>query len=376
MSSAVLTPPHIDLALFHRMLDTDDDIPLVELVDRAGHISRGLRFLVMTVLQRDGIVGTGSADELRRLAERTTFYRKIADACGALGARPVKGPALADWYPDDLPRPMNDLDLAVPDEATLWRVVGAIVEGHRPTTMDVTVFGGRPRHFFVSLAWPGADPLLDRDLRIEISTCALLGDNAAVPFRAELPADPVAAALLGVAEERFQRPLNAKDAVDAIMVLTPGHTPDLPLLVRESARLRLAPELLELLDLTRSATDLLDHLPREFRTGLEAAATHEQERRDEWHRHNSPVPAGPERDFDGEWIRMALEAPRSTVYGMQLTSLNEGVRANRDPRRAVVHDFGAGFLLLTPAADFLLVPGGKVGQDLYDGAMTALTALG
>ncbi|MGW3464495.1 hypothetical protein ACWDE9_35120, partial [Streptomyces olivaceoviridis] len=154
-------PPHLDLAFFHRLLDVDERDPAVELLSKAREVSRGLGYLVMAAAARDGVVGTGSADELRRMRLRLDFYAEVLRHCRPLGARAVKGPALAVWYPADLPRPMNDLDLVVPDEAALWRTVGAVIDAFGPRTMDVTVFGGEPRHFLVALAWPGLDPLLD-----------------------------------------------------------------------------------------------------------------------------------------------------------------------------------------------------------------------
>ncbi|WAZ25063.1 hypothetical protein STRCI_006530 [Streptomyces cinnabarinus] len=357
-----MTAPTVDLAFFRRLFDLHEDESPRAVVEAAGRISPATRMLVVTAAVREGVIGTGSADEVRRLAERTAFYSRLRRTAEPLGARPVKGFALAPWYPDDLPRPMNDIDLVVPDRTALWRVVGALAAEYGPTEMDLTMFGAEGRHFLVTLSWPAADPLLDYDPRVEIFTCALTGDGGAVPLRPRLPDDPVAAGLLAVAEERFERPFNAKDLVDVMMTLTPERDVDIPRLARLADEFRLAPELLELLrqwaDVDPEGAARLDALFKD----LDPAAVREVRRREEWLSEDTG-PSGP-------------DDPRTLHYGMRLTPVAPGPRPGRAPEAAEPYGFEAGSLLLTPVADFLLVPGELVAPALYEAALTALADLG
>ncbi|MEU9986947.1 hypothetical protein AB0E10_09110 [Streptomyces sp. NPDC048045] len=352
-----------DLAFFRRLLDLHEEATPYETVTAAGRVSQAFRALVMTAAAREGVIGTGSADELRRRAERTAFYARVQRSCEPLGARPLKGLSLAAWYPDDLPRPMNDLDLVVPDTAALWRVVGALVADYGPREMDLTVLDGEARHFVVALSWPGADPLLDYETRVEILTCALTGDQGAVPLRPGLPQDPLAAGLLAVAEERFQRPFNGKDVVDVMMALAPGRTLDLPLLARTADEFSLAPELGELLELFAGTEQDTAHLPSGFGTlvtALAEASSRELRRRENWRqRHSAADPAD----------------PGPLRHGMRLTPVEPGPRPHRATDAATLHAFDGGTLLLTPVADFLLVTGALVDPALYDAATRALPAV-
>ncbi len=299
---------------------------------------------------------------MRRRAERTAFYARVQHSCEALGARPLKGLSLAAWYPDDLPRPMNDLDLLVPDTAALWRVVATLVAEHAPREMDLTVLDGEARHLLVALSWPGADPLLDYESRVEILTCALTGDQGAVPPRPSLPADPLAAGLLAVAEERFQRPFNGKDVVDVMMALAPGREVDLPLLARSADEFNLAPELMELLQLFAGTAPDAAHLPSGFGTltaALAEASSRELRRREEWRQ--GQAADTPDRG--------------SLRHGMRLTPVEPGPRPHRAANTATLHPFDGGTLLLTPVADFLLVTGALVDPALHDAATSALAAV-
>ncbi|MFE5220328.1 MULTISPECIES: hypothetical protein [unclassified Streptomyces] len=362
------TLPVPDLALFRRLLDLHEDATPYEVVTAAGRVSQAYRALVMTAAAREGVVGSGSADELRRRAERTAFYARVQDRCAALGARPLKGLSLAAWYPDDLPRPMNDLDLVVPDTATLWRVVGALVAEYAPQEMDLAVLDGEARHLAVALSWPGADPLLDYETRVEILTCALTGDEGAVPRRPVLPEDPLAAALLAVAEERFQRPFNGKDVVDVMMALAPGRPLDLPLLARAADAYHLAPELAELLELYAGAVQVPGpgsardpgRLPSGFHpllATLGEASVRELRRREDWR---------------GERGTATAPGAGALRHGMRLTPLESVPRPHRRAEAAGLHPFDGGSLLLTPVADFLLVTGAVVDPALYDAAKSAL----
>ncbi|MFF9769074.1 hypothetical protein ACF1GT_21125 [Streptomyces sp. NPDC014636] len=352
--------PVPDLAFFRRLLDLPEDATPYEVVTGAGRVSQAFRALVMTAAAREGVIGTGSADELRRRAERTAFYARVQRRCEPLGARPLKGLSLAAWYPDDLPRPMNDLDLVVPDTAALWRVVTTLVAEYAPREMDLTVLDGEARHLVVALSWPGADPLLDYETRVEILTCALTGDQGAVPLRPRLPHNPLAAGLLAVAEERFQRPFNGKDVVDVMMALASGHERELPLLARTADEYHLAPELSELLELFAGTVPDAGRPPSGFGTLLTAlaeASARELRRREEWRRGRGTADA-PDRG--------ALR------HGMRLTPVEPGPRPHRATDAAALRPFDGGTLLLTPVADFLLVTGALVDPALYDAATSAL----
>ncbi|MBB5801682.1 hypothetical protein F4560_001450 [Saccharothrix ecbatanensis] len=348
------TATGVDLALLHRLLDVDEDDTPDVLVRTARDHGWSFPALVLSAFARDGMaLGSGSSDELNRTTTRRTLYAGVLAGLSArVPVNVLKGPSIARHYPDGLVRAVGDLDLVVADEEALWRAVRAVLELCPVEAVGVSVYGHPEQHLIIDLAWPGADPFLDKEHRVELSTAAFPGDQGSVPVRVPLPADPVTSDLLAVAEERFQRAFTAKDLVD-VAVLAP--------LVRSGADVaaaavewNLAPELLELLELAAPETDLgglADALPP-----LRDSAARERERRLAW---SSPEPPD-------DPIAAALAAGRE-VGGLLLRE-----ERRDDMTRSRVLRYDGGVVMETPVGDYLMVDHPEVTQEQYDRALAEL----
>ncbi|WP_033438825.1 nucleotidyltransferase family protein [Saccharothrix sp. NRRL B-16314] len=348
------TATRVDLALFHRLLDVDEDETPDVLVRASRAHGWSFPALVLSAFAHEGVaLGSGSSDELNRTKTRRALY---AEALAELSARvPVtvlKGPSVARHYPEGLVRPVGDLDLVVADEPTLWRAVRAVLELCPIESIGVSVFGHPEQHLVVELFWPGADPLLDKQHIVELSTAAFPGDQGPVPVRAPLPDDPITSNLLALAEERFQRAFTAKDLTD-VAVLGPLVTSCADF-TAAAEQWNLAPEALELLELAAAKIDLGplgDAL-----VPLRAAAGRERERRLAWARPEPP----------DDPIAAALAAGRS-VGGLLLREARRD-----DMEQARVHRYDGGVLMETPVGDYLMVDRVEVTQEQYDRALAEL----
>ncbi|GAA0476863.1 nucleotidyltransferase family protein [Streptomyces sp. NPDC046215] len=318
-----------------------------------------LPYLVLSALDREGFpMSEAAREELARAWRRARHYEDVlARVTGQVPVRVIKGPLLARTYPEGLLRPTGDLDLVADGEADLWRTVRLLAED-TPQYVGVSVLGAPVRHVVVTLTWQPEDPLLDPELRVEVATAALVGDDTTVPVRRAMPADPLTACLLALAEERFQRPFHPRDAVD-IHMLGKAELPSPDGVLFAAAAYHLAPELRELLDYAAQRVPLghLDGLGPALEPG---------ERKELARRAALPAPRGP---VTGVRAALATGAP---LYGMPLRRVDG--RAHWD--RSCVHHYGDGALLLTPVGDYLLVAGEAVTQEQYDTALRELDALG
>ncbi len=270
--------------------------------------------------------------------------------------RILKGQSIAGFYPPDVVRPSADLDLLLADEASLWRAAGVVGDQVDVELIDVSLlrFDG-VTHVLAGLSWPSDDPLLDRDNRVELTTIALVGDYVRVPPSVVLPADATLAALVCLAEERFQHEFTVKDVVDVVMLFDSG-PPDPDRLADTAVEYFRAPELLELL--ARTAEHISSPLLEECVERLRAPAEEERRRRTG----GSPVESVPPT-VQG---RLAAGLP---VYGFLLR------RARRDWSVSSLHRGEGLDLLRTPVADFLLVAGELVTEDDYHAALRELDGL-
>jgi hypothetical protein len=352
--------PDITLDMLQELLQVPEHESRRELIRRARLVSPQLPQLIISAAAREGVtLGTGTRDELRRARQRARRYEELYDAVrDTVAVRLVKGPSLARWYPADLVRPVGDLDLVVTDEEQLWRAARTIRDRAPVDRVDLALephAGGTA--LTVGLLWPSEDELLDRPLDIEITTLPFPGDlGGVVPPRTTLPTDQNLADILSLAEERFQREFNAKDAVDVLMLL--AHCPPDPAALAEAARgHHLAPELRELLAYTRERTGatLLDAFTGPLRESAEAELTRRAAERRE-------PPADAPDTVDG---RLLAGLP---VQGMMLRRVTDWTGPLRARRREV----DGVTLLHTPVADFLLVTEEIVTRDDYDTALRAV----
>ncbi|MFJ9790690.1 hypothetical protein ACYTFC_30585 [Streptomyces globosus] len=354
------TPPAtLDLALLHTLLDVPDHEDGRELVAAARAVSATLPQLVISVAAREGVpLGSGSSDELARARARAVRYaafRATAEAA-APHCRVVKGPSLARHYPQGVLRPVGDLDLVLPDQAELWAAAHALATEHGAEPHELTLVTGPDGrlHVLLTLAWPSPDPLVEQELRVELSTAAFYGDLGALPVRYALPGPQGLADLLSVAEERVERPFHAKDAVDVLMLLAAGELDDTDAVTAALDTLRLAPEGLELAALVHAVAPhpLLDALAGRLRP----LAAQERARR-------AAVPARSEP----AGIRARLDAG-FPVWGMLLDTCVGRGPADRlelvdGPRSTLVH---------TPVGSFLLVAGELVDAADHAAALAFL----
>ncbi|MFJ2189686.1 hypothetical protein ACIOJE_17355 [Kitasatospora sp. NPDC087861] len=331
--------------LLYRLLDVDPAAGPVELLHRARG-ARHLPYLVLAALARDGVrMGEHARAELQRARDRVDCYARIArDLVDATGVRPIRDLPLAGYYPPDLPRPLGELSLVSPTEATLWQAVNRLVTDHPVESVEVTLLGERPRHTAVTLRWPAEDPLLDPWYQVQLATAALTGDLAAVPVRPYLAADDHVECLIALAEEGLGRTFGADDVIDVARLAGQPFEPVETAAV--VAAYRLAPETVALLDLAA------EHVPlgslRGVRTVLEAEVAPELHRR--------RTRTRPLRSRHGTLLRRTV------------------VRHQWD--EALLLPAGAATLLLTPVADYLLTPDGtRPTEPERAAALAALAAL-
>lgn len=355
----------MDLALLYDVLDVPEDFGPGHLLFAARRQHYTLPYLVLSALAREGVPMSGAArGELDRARRRAAHYGAVLDRVAAeVPVRPLKGPLLARAYPEDLLRPQGDLDLVTVGEPDLWRAVRLLM-ADGPRHVGVTVLGAPQRHVVVTLSGPAEDPLLDPELRVEVATAALVGDQVAVPIRAAMPADALASNLLALAEERFQRPFHARDAID-LHQLGRSAVPSTAELVAAAASYHLAPELAELLAYAGDRVPLGSLAPLAGHA-LATEADAERARR-------AAVPASAP-PAPGAEAALAAGVP---LYGMPLRRTAEQLAARSGWERARVHRFGGDeALLLTPVGDYLLVTGELVGQERYDAALRELDGPG
>ena len=322
------------------------------------------------------------AAELTATRERVEGIRRLGERLRAAvpAARTAKGFAITDRYPAGLARQMADLDVVVPDIATLWRVaevaaaeVGAEVRG--VSTFPVPEPGRRGVLVGMQLPTPSA---LQHPLFLDVCTHVLVGNGGTVPARRWIgrPGElEPAAQLLLIAAKPLERPYGLKQLLDAA-VLAGDLGPAGLARARQLARpLGLLPEL---------------------RAVFELAA-----------RHGLPVPVpvgpGPARLARlGRTARLAVAGrrhPLRAVLGvLQHAEVNEPAqrRGRRRAWRAVdrrlpvlspardgLFRFGLPVtvrgatdrpLLRTPFGDYLLVTGPEVTEDWLDDALLPVGA--
>ncbi|MDX5569912.1 hypothetical protein PYK79_50655, partial [Streptomyces sp. ID05-04B] len=352
----------LDLTLLHTLLAVPDHEDGRELVSVAREVSATLPQLVISVAAREGVpLGSGSTDELARARTRAARYEqwRAAVAEAAPHGRVVKGPSLAARYPQDVVRPVGDLDLVLPDEAELWAAARTLTAGHDAEPYELTLVTDPQGalHVLLTVAWPSPDPLLEQELRVELSTAAFYGDLGALPLRPALPARQGLADLLSVVEERVQRPFHAKDAVDVLMLLHTGELADTGAVTDTLDAFRLTPEAHELLTLVHAAAPHPTLEALVSRTGPLA----EDENRRRAATGARPEPAGvPERLASG-----------FPVWGMLLDT-----GTGRCPTDRLRLDPGpSGTLAHTPVGSFLLVAGELVDPAEHAAAAASLASL-
>ncbi|KQR11672.1 nucleotidyltransferase family protein [Cellulomonas sp. Leaf334] len=191
---------------------------------------------------------------LARQRARVARYDECESRIRAAGIdfRVVKGRTIGDLYPAGVLRAQTDLDLVVGSVDDLWTAALLLVDDLGFDSVDLTVVEGTERELYVALSAPAEDEYYDKPLSVELSTVLYYGDSDTVPLRRGVPADQVVANVLALSEERFQRPFHVRDVLDLGVLcdqLTPERRASLLAAVESY---RLAPELVELVELARA----------------------------------------------------------------------------------------------------------------------------
>jgi hypothetical protein len=317
--------------------------------------------------------------ELDVQSARIRRYRQLAAelADRVPGLTPLKGLEVADLYPADSVRYMNDLDYAA-DEPRLWRLVNELVgDGWELNTGTFWVFGGRLQ-VLVCLRLPHEDPY-SLPYGVEVTNYVTMGDLAGVAPVIDLPPrwrEPVVKNLLMLLFERFEQPYRARDLVDGALMLHAlrGHGA----LWHELDRLGLWPEFTELsrlleraelgpvpahprpraLSVAGSRARRIAHRLSGLRNPADAAVRHLQQRLVFDHQ------TMPERLLWAAAERR-LSTDRALRAGLLCFGLPvPGVRPEVDAATLRRRD-GVTFVD-TPAGRFLLTAGDDVEQDAVD----------
>lgn len=317
--------------------------------------------------------------ELDVQVARIRWYRELAAklAQQVPGLVPLKGLEVADQYPDDSVRYMNDLDYHC-DEARLWRVVAGLLEdGWDLHTGTFSIFDGT-LHTLMCLRLPHEDPY-SLPYGVEVTSYVTMGDLAGVPPVLRLPArwrDPVLKNLLMLLFERFEQRYRARDLVDAGLLLQAlrRHRD----LWHELDRLGLWPEYAELAGLlARTELVTLPSPPRPLALSLagsralraghrlaglsrpaDAAVRHLQQRLvfNRLTRGERALWAAAERRMPvGRALRAGL-----LCFGLPVPGVHPDVPA------ATIRQRGGLTFIDTPVARFLLTAGDDVDQESLD----------
>jgi len=232
---------------------------------RAAHLARRAGLLptwLSCVVAQDQPISSAAREHLDRVRRSVATLHAIGEELStAHHVTVIKGPRIAAHYPPRLLRQSGDTDLVARDEATLWACVLDLSARHGAVPQGVNLLqSANAVHLVVAMRWPAEEPLLDKPLGADISTCAFSGDTRGVPVRAPVLADDDLCSLFAVAEERFQHPFRAKDLLDLAVlaeVLDRRFGDRLTELVPElAADLCLAPELRQLIRKTGDWVDL------------------------------------------------------------------------------------------------------------------------
>lgn len=155
------------------------------------------------------------------LRERLTTYDQFTSQVGEVAhVRVLKGARMARHYPPWSIRQSVDVDLLLPDDQSVWLAAESLLGVLPHAEVDVTtVARGDRNSVYISLMWQAADPLCERPMRAELASAALPVDTGRGGCDWVPVDDPVDDLLLLLLESR-ERELSARDALDAIMLVT------------------------------------------------------------------------------------------------------------------------------------------------------------
>lgn len=268
--------------LVERTLGLDPQDGLWRNFRRADAVHHNVAHLLLSLWATgDADLGPAGLATLARQRGRVERYRRCVDALRAEGIDPqvVKGWTIGDLYPPGALRAQTDLDLVLDSVPHVWRAAQVVRDELGDVDVDLTLVRGVRTELYVALSSPVQDPVYDKPLSVELSTVLHYGDAERVPMRPGSATDEATRNVLALCEERFQRPYHVRDSLDLGLVVEQMSDWAVRGLPAIADTYRLAPELLELLDLAidlGAAERLSDERPR-----IERAAQAEQAARGE-----------------------------------------------------------------------------------------------
>lgn len=327
-----------------------------ELVEAAMMTGAGKSSLPLSILREEGMdLPPAAAEELARTERRHDLYKNVLEALAEFPLQVVKGPVLAELYPQGVIRHAGDLDLELPED-DIWQAAVCICRTVPVNAVHVSYFG-MPRQLVVNLVWEAEDSLLDPMFSIDLTTVVLAGNQVDVGPRVTRGTfDSIDITLLALAEERFQRPFRATDILD-MHVLLILYSERIERWARLASEFSLAPELDEL---TLLATKVKSHSGlAQLRGLLQNSVRVESERRQaakiSGRRSRALTSVDRHLDSGGSW------------YGFSLTGLTLD-----DNQSVAMTDHHFGPLLWSPVGTYLLVTSGDVDEHCHQDAMDYL----
>ncbi len=327
-----------------------------QLLSKARLNSSGSRIaaLVISILAHENphLLTRGAKDELDRARDRAEIYSAVWQAVAARSpsAFVIKGPELSSLYPRGIVRPVGDLDVVCPsqDRSDFWSAVIAARRAFDPKRVRLEIFecSDEQTHYVVSLHRPSPDPLLDPELRLEISTFAFINHSKQVPIRRDIPQTGPVRQLISIANEGFTRTWSTCDIFDALLVLKLLTEAEWESAVDAAMNSLVAPELASLIQRVVEVFPEMCESSARFLSMLSAADEAERQRRADADR--SP----PVADLGAQ----PLTYPSSQYSGFEIR------RTALSARGVVVLELDQETVCETPVGHFL-IPGAGTNRD-------------
>lgn len=214
---------------------------------------------LLSLWELDGRTLTpGQRAELAAHRERLEIYRavraRLAEA--APNSFVLKGASIAAYYPPGVLRSAGDLDFVCTDTEGLWgaatcllkdgwQVAAFTVMAARPGDWVIDQEGPDytpPCHVLVELTRPGPDPA-GEELAVGLTTVEIITATAQPPYQlARPPRSPLAANLVALAAELWEREYRSRDLLDLALLAERLDSEDLDALREELTRTGLWPE--------------------------------------------------------------------------------------------------------------------------------------
>lgn len=166
----------------------------------------------------------GGTDELDAHRHRIEGYRHVWEQLRAVApsAYLLKGPSVADCYPAGTLRAAGDLDVVIRDAEPLLRAAALLARSGWQSAA-FALMPGHGRHgndydLLVSMQRP-SDTALSEPQEVELRTTDIATSMCYPPVRLRgADADPLAASMVALVAERWERPYTSRDLIDLAVI--------------------------------------------------------------------------------------------------------------------------------------------------------------